>query len=204
MNILRAMKLRRTIFVTNLLHRRDAFTVSQVIQRCKTAEYRVWLKSMEGIYPVQTYLHRIGKAPSPLCPHCNSRVDETFTHFTSVCPKFREARTSAHNQVRRVITAFLARNIGRRWKMFEEKSLKSTGLVLRPVSATSVARARKQPTTDQDSEQDLGRWQPDWILVSSELKKIAILDLCRPSDVHPEQLIAAAIRKQDGYSPLVE
>jgi hypothetical protein len=38
-NILRAMKLRSTIFVTNLLHRRDAFTVSQVIQRCKTSEY---------------------------------------------------------------------------------------------------------------------------------------------------------------------
>jgi len=203
-NILRAMKLRRTIFVTNLLHRRDAFTVSQVIQRCKTSEYRVWLKSMEGIYPVQTYLHRIGKAASPLCPHCSSGVDETFTHFTSVCPKFREARTSAHNQVRRVITTFLARNIGHRWKMFEEKSLKSTGLVLRPVSATSIARARSQPTADPNSEQDLGRWQPDWILVSDELKKIAILDLCRPSDVHPAQLTAAAIRKQDGYSPLVE
>jgi hypothetical protein len=103
-----------------------------------------------------------------------------------------------------VITAFLARNIGRRWQMFEESSLKNTGLVLRPVSATSVAQAKRQPTADPDSEQNLERWQPDWILVSRELKKIAIIDLCRPSDASPEQLPAAAIRKQDGYSPLVE
>ncbi len=33
---------------------------------------------------------------------------------------------------------------------------------------------------------------------------IAILDLCSPSDVHSEQLIAAAVRNQDGYSPLTE
>ena len=44
-NILRAMK---RIFVANVLHCQEAETVSQVIQRCKTAEYRVWLKSMEG------------------------------------------------------------------------------------------------------------------------------------------------------------
>jgi hypothetical protein len=152
------MKLLHTIFLANVLNSKEAGTVFQVIQRCKTAEYRVWLKSMEGIYPVQTYLHSIGKASSPLCPHCSSNVDETFTHFTSVCPKFREARTSAHNQVLRVITAFLIRNIGRRWKMFEESSLRSTGLVLRPVSTASVAQARRQPTDDLESEQDLGRW----------------------------------------------
>ena len=98
-NILRAMKLRRTNFVANILHSKEAAIVSQVIQRCKTAEYRVWLKCMEWIYPVQTYLHRTGKASSPLCLHCSSNEDETFNHFTSVCPKFREARTSAHNQV---------------------------------------------------------------------------------------------------------
>ncbi len=152
--ILRAMKLRSTIFVANLLHRKEAAVVSQNVQRCKPAEYRIWLKSMEGIYPVHTYLHRIGKAASPLCPYCNSRENETLTHFTSICPRFREARTSAHNQVRRVITAFLARNIGRRWQMFEESSLKNTGLVLRPVSATSVAQAKRQPTADPDSEQN--------------------------------------------------
>ena len=36
------------------------------------------------------------------------------------------------------------------------------------------------------------------------LKYIAIVDLCRPSDVHPEQFNVAAIRKQEGYLPLEE
>jgi hypothetical protein len=56
------------------------------------------------------------------------------------------------------------------------------GLVLRSTSLTDV---------DQ-----LGRRQPNWILVSEERKKIAIVDLCRPSDVHQTQPLAAAIRKQ--------
>ncbi len=90
--------------------------------------------------------------------------------------------------------------------MFEESSLKNTGLVLRPVSAAPVTQARRQPAADPDSEQSLERWQPDWIFVSRELKKleVAIIDLCRPSDVSSEQLPAAAIPKQEGYSPLVE
>jgi hypothetical protein len=67
-----------------------------------------------------------------------------------------------------------------------------TGLVLRP---TTQAMA----TVDQ-----LGRRQPDWVLVSHELKRIAILDLFRPSDVLPSQLLMAAKRKQHAYEPVKE
>ncbi len=87
--------------------------------------------------------------------------------------------------------------------MFEESSLKSTGLVLCPVAAILyVVRASswRETIDDMDHEQDQARWQPYCILISSELKKISVVDLCHPSDVHPEQLKAAAIRKQDGYS----
>ncbi len=65
-----------------------------------------------------------------------------------------------------------------------------TGLILCPTSTTTI---------DQ-----LGRRQPDWILVSEECKKITIVDLCRPSDVHNAQLLAAVMRKQPAYQPLVE
>ncbi len=102
-----------------------------------------------------------------------------------------------------MITAFLARNIGRRWKMFDESSLKNTGLVLCPVPATSVARARRQSASHSDSKQDLERWKWDRTFVSSELKRIAIIGLCRPSVVYSEQLPEAVIRKQDGDSPLI-
>jgi hypothetical protein len=67
-----------------------------------------------------------------------------------------------------------------------------TGLILRSSSLTA------------DDVDQLGRRQPDWILVSKEAKRIAIIDLCRPSDVHQTQLQAAAIRKQQTYQPLVE
>ena len=65
-----------------------------------------------------------------------------------------------------------------------------TGLVL---SSTSHATA-----------EHWGRRQPDWVLVSPHHKRIAIVDLCRPSDVHPDQLLAAAMRKQQTYLPLQE
>ena len=92
--------------------------------RLLVTEYRVWLKSTEGIYPVQTNLHYLGKAPTPICQHCSSRENGTLNHFTSVCHKFREARKSTHNQVRQVISTFSAHhdNIGHRWRMFDERS----------------------------------------------------------------------------------
>jgi hypothetical protein len=62
---------------------------------------------------------------------------------------------------------------------------------------------RSSTLTDDDVDQ-LGRRQPEWILVSKEAKRIAIIDLCRPSDIHQTQLQAAAIRKQQAYQPLVE
>jgi hypothetical protein len=34
-------------------------------------------------------------------------------------------------------------------------------------------------------------------------KGIAVIDLCRPSDMHEQQLEVAATLKQDGYSPHV-
>jgi hypothetical protein len=41
------------------------------------------------------------------------------------------------------------------------------------------------------------------LLVSNlkELKTISIADLCNRSDGHPDQLLMAAVRKQEGYSP---
>ncbi len=111
---------------------------------------------------LQVYLHKIGKAPTPICWHCGEGVGETLTHFACICPKFREARTSAHIQVRRGITFFLARIIGRKWKMFEETCMKNTGLTLSPVSAAALSLAQ-QRRVEADSQRlcALDRWQPD-------------------------------------------
>ena len=189
-NILRAVKKRSTLFVTGLFHHKVGATVSKVIRRCAPAVYRVWLRCMTGIYPVQTYLKRIGAVKSPTCPHCNEGTPESLAHFACVCPKFREARTSAHNQVRDVFTSFLNSALGSKWAVFEETRMSRTSLVLQSTSSATV--------------DELGRRQPDWVLVSESLQRIAIVDLCRPSDMSPAQLLAAALRKQDAYGPLVE
>ena len=187
---LRAVRQRSTVFVTDLFDRKEGNTVSKLIRRCTPSEYRVWLKCMTGTYPVQTYLKRIGKAQSPICPHCDERAPESLTHFACVCPKFREARTSAHNKVRNVVTSFLNSTLGPEWTMFEETRMSHTGLLL--------------CSTSQATAEQWGRRQPDWVLISHHHKRIAIIDLCRPSDVHPAQLLAAAIRKQKVYLPLQE
>jgi len=205
-NIFRSVRQRSTIFVQSLLHRTESITVSRLVRKCAPAVYRTWLKCMAGIYPVQAYLSRIGLVKSSACPHCGGAQPETLTHFACVCPAFREARTSAHNQVRQEITSYLASLARPRWIIFEETRMGATGLQLRPVSASQVVNARPdcEPVADSHGRCHLTRWQPDWLLVSSELKKIAIVDLCRPSDVHHDQLIEAATRKQHSYSPLVE
>ena len=70
-NILRAVKKHNTLFVTGLFHHKVGAIVSKVIRRCTPAVYRVWLRCMTGIYPVQTYLKRNGAVRSPTCPHCD-------------------------------------------------------------------------------------------------------------------------------------
>ncbi len=112
---LRAVRQRSTVFVTDLFNRKEGHTASKLIRRCTSSEYRVWLKCMTGptgTYPVQVYLRCIGKAQSPICLHCSEGTPECLTHFACVCPKIREARTSAHNQVRAVVTSFLSSTLG--------------------------------------------------------------------------------------------
>ena len=203
-NILRAVKKRSTVFVNDLLHNSNGATVSRIIHRCEPAVYRVWLRCMLGIYPVQTYLKRIGKVNSPQCLYCADGTPETLTHFACLCPQFREARTSARNQVRQVITSFLQRSVDPAWKVFEETRMGKLGLRLRPVSAARVAQALNSNVIPSEHDCDLGRWQPDWVIVSEVHKRIAIVDLCRSADIHLDQLSVAGARKQSKYSVLVE
>ncbi len=97
-NLLLAIKKRKTQFVRHLLHREEGAVLSRVVSRTDDAVLRVWYKAMTGIYPVQVYLHS-GVAKSLLCPQCYNMAIETLTHFACICPAFREARTAAHDQV---------------------------------------------------------------------------------------------------------
>ncbi len=85
----------------------------------------------------------------------------------------------------------------------EETQMSNMGLTLSKVPATAVVDAGKSSGVDAARECDLQRWWPDWVAISYAHKRIAIIDLCRPSDAYGDQLEAAATLKQDGYSPLL-
>ena len=50
----------------------------------------------------------------------------------------------------------------------------------------------------------IGRLQPDLVLVSQSLRKIAFVEVSRPMDGSSEQLAAARERKIHTYAPLLE
>ncbi len=56
--------------------------------------------------------------------------------------------------------------------------------------------------TDWDTV-DIGRWQPDFVLISLKRKKIAILELTRPSDMSPAQMKEAYQKKIHKYAPIL-
>jgi len=81
--------------------------------------------------------------------------------------------------------------------------LAATGLTLHPVPPASVLEAGRSIPADAVDDLSLGRWQPDLVAVSQQFRKIAIIDLCRPSDTVVDQLDAAHDRKLRAYSPLL-
>jgi hypothetical protein len=87
--------------------------------------------------------------------------------------------------------------------------MNTTGLTLRPVSPESMAQAGRLISEAEQaaglvSIARLGRLQPDFVTFSSADKRIAILDLSRPSDVHTDQLATAYSRKNISYAPLAD
>ena len=202
-NIRRAVGMRSTTFVRQLLHQPEGETIARCVARCRPAEYRVWVKMTADRYPVYSYLHRCGLAQSPHCLYCQAQ-DETLAHFTTICPRFREARTAGHNRVRAKLTLLLTKCLDAQWQLFEETPMRLTGLNLQTVSAACMVAAGRLPPGHHDDFVCVGNLQPDLVLVSQSLKRIGLLDLCRPFDSLSERLAAARQRKQCTYGPLVE
>ena len=156
--------MRGTTFVRQLLHQQEGATIARCVARCRPAEYRVWVKAMADRYPVQSYLHRCGLVQSPHCPYCQAQ-GETLAHFTTICPRFREARTAGHNQVRAKLTSLLAKCLTKQWQLFEETPMGSTGLTLQRVSAACMVAAERLPQGHQGDSICVENLQPDMVLV---------------------------------------
>ena len=194
---------RSTTFVRHLLHRSEGATIARVVSRCREAEYRVWVRAMADCYPVQAYLQRVTLAKSADCPYCPG-TKETLAHFACVCPQFREARTAAHNQVRKLISSLLAKCLPDRWELHEETPMANIGLRLGRVSVACMEASGRPLPEHHDGTVCVGRLQPDLVFVSQSRRKIALVELCRPMDDSSEQLAAAHERKMRTYTPLLE
>ena len=203
-NTLRAIKSRHTIFVRDLLQRAEGKIAAHLIDSCGDSVVRCWMKMMMGTYPVTSYLHRIGKAASAVCQHCNTQAVETLTHFLSICPGFHDARTAAHNRIRQALAGSLRKVLPSHWQLHEETPMSATGLELQPVPSALMIQAGRLLSTSIAPDEDIipSRWQPDFMAVSPQNKKIGIIDLCRPSDGYSQQLTEAYERKIRTYGPL--
>jgi len=204
-NMRRAVQLRSTTFARDLVRSEEGATVARMIAKQSSSEIKCWMQAMTRTYPVATYLHRIGRAVSRQCLFCNSGQDETLSHFLSVCPRFHDARTAAHNQIRSQLSVSLRKSLLRGWRLHEETPMLATGLQLRRVPTIQVQNSGR-PISDADAvagDMAVGRWRPDFIAISESRKKIAIVELCRPSDVWLERLEAAYQGKLAVYAPLL-
>jgi hypothetical protein len=133
-----------------------------------------------------TRLHKISreKHPTKACPWCGA-AQETLSHFLTVCVKFKDARTAAHNRAWDTIIHAVKRAAPPSWKFLIETPMDDTGLLraqVRGQDGSDVTRVAQEL-------QRFARWRPDAVAINETEKKIALLDLTRPYDgcdwVHP-------------------
>ena len=141
---------------------------------------RLWMQAVSGLYPTMARLHRIfpNKFRSANCTWCGANVPETLCHFVSVCTRFHDARTAAHNRAWQNIVVDLKRVMLPSWKFFVETTAGDTGLLNNPLTRGSRSHA-SQTGIDLELFRNL---RPDAFVINRSQKKIAIMDFTRPYD----------------------
>jgi hypothetical protein len=129
------------------------------------------VKATADRYPVQSYLPQCGEVQSPHCPYCPEQ-GETLAHLTTICPRFREARTAGHNRVRAKLTSLLAKCLDTQRQLFEENPHEAHGLKLQTVVVACMVSAGRLPQGHHCEFVCVGNLQPDLVLVSRSLKRI--------------------------------
>ena len=202
---LRAARIKATTCSREML--RDPLNCGDILKSIagmRDSAVRLWMQTVTGQYPTKARLHKMfpGKFPSAACPWCQrTGVDEpeTLCHFLTVCPRFREARTEAHNQCWKSITQALGTAMPPDWHFFHDKPMRTTGLLcVRPAPedrlGSDVGALEQRAGVGEHSlpglmdhggslgSADLYNLRPDTVAVHHGLKKIAILEHCRPYD----------------------
>jgi len=152
---------------------------------------RLWMQSVGGLYPTAARLHHMLPAlyPTAICHKCNMGVPETLSHFLTVCPGYREARTEAHNRSWASVMQVLVRAAPEGWQFFHDQPMANTGLILESPRADRAdaqgrrllhrRRLRQVDPGQSGPTTDLLNCRPDVVAISPCRKKIALLEYCR-------------------------
>jgi len=116
---------------------RNCSVVLSVVAKMPDSTARLWMQTAMNQYPTAARLHKMfpEKYRSAACPWCrqaelgDSVILETLNHFLTVCPKFREARTEAHNKSWREILREITRAASTDWQFFEDKPIRDLNLL---------------------------------------------------------------------------
>ena len=223
-HVQQALQSRDTLFSKLLITSPPGTLPASALRHCSPAAVRCWIRAIGGNFPTADYLHRIGRGASRMCSFCSAEC-KTLTLFACVCPRFKDARTKAHDRVWSKITQCLRTSLSSDWRLLVETPIAKAGLELlpvhpqltsRPLSLPSIwpvaegvsgfqtSRSRDPPGNDRGCLlQDLGNWRPDAIAISLVRRKIGILDLSRCSDCSPGALPRAHQEKALKYAPIL-
>lgn len=175
--------------------------IARCIARANDSTVRVWMKLVTGVYPVASYLARIGLRTSALCPYCRLER-ETVGHFACRCSKFQDARTAAHDAAWKQVSDCIQQLVGSgsawtfRWGRTVASSVAEVLLPLRQDGGTTSAEVAKLVA--------VSGLKPDGIAVNSTDKRVVILEFCRPADSDLKQLAVAFANKEAKYTPIVD
>ena len=116
-------------FFTEMLNDPSSQPVLSVIASQPDSTVRLWMQTVCGLYPTMTRLHKISreKHPTKACPWCGA-AQETLSHFLTVCAKFKDARTAAHNRAWDTIIHVVKIAAPPSWKFSIETPMEDTGL----------------------------------------------------------------------------
>lgn len=144
---------------------------------------RRWMQHVGRTFPTYSYLRRIDKHPTGMCPW-GCKVSETQTHFQSVCPRFRDNSIAAHHLIARAVVITLKEIKPAGWQILYETDFKDMPFPIEWASPQEAAVQQKR--------------RPDAVAWDPSSKTVLILEFTRAMDA-PETMAAALAAKGTQY-----
>jgi ribonuclease HI len=154
----------------------------RALQQLPRKEARRAVQITTGTFPSQARLFKWGKVQSPACPFCEADA-ETTEHFSQMCPRFKDARTAAHDKVWSAAWAEIVSRKPQGWEAIHDTALRNT------------------PLRHGDEWAD---WKPDGIMLNATDKSVIILEFTRCGGHTKAAVTRAQDRKLEKYTRMAQ